>query len=189
MMNVSYERISHLLAVAKGIDPESTINDTEILYVQFSSYVKSQIHLNFVSGFFDRNIYSYKRVYDYLYGRIARPDKDLCDIIKYFYCDMANFCINYNKPLKLLVDVDVSVNMPTYELHYEAELDRFKRFYFKVCDSFDAALSTVKFYKDYMQFFDKVSCRLSEEEAKDFIGNYMLAAILLQNSDKKIKII
>ena len=24
MMNVSYERISHLLAVAKGIDPEST---------------------------------------------------------------------------------------------------------------------------------------------------------------------
>lgn len=44
MMNVSYERISHLLAVAKGIDPESTINDTEILYVQFSSYVKSQIH-------------------------------------------------------------------------------------------------------------------------------------------------
>ena len=40
-----------------------------------------------------------------------------------------------------------------------------------------------------MQFFDKVSCRLPEEEAEDFIGNYMLAAILLQNSDKKIKII
>ena len=125
-------------------------------------------------------------MYDYLYGRCTLPIEATQEVLCYFYNDVANCCINYNKPLKLIIDIDTDVGLPDLVISYNKELARFKEFYYGDCESFDMAMNIVKLYHDYMQFFSKVQSRYSEDLSAPYVGNYMLAAILLQNVDKKV---
>lgn len=72
MYYVPYERVSHFLAIAKKFNIfHYDIDCSEPMCIKFSDYVKSQIHLNFVSDFLIEVFYLTKECLILLKERFA----------------------------------------------------------------------------------------------------------------------
>lgn len=110
MRILRFERLNQIITIsAVRIDnrvlERITVRDN--LIINFSDYVKSQLHLNLVTDFFGRDIVSYYNAYQYIMGDKTHY-RDCLKVIKFFYTDMANFLCNNPDPvdLSLIIDID-----------------------------------------------------------------------------------
>lgn len=107
-----FERMAQLITVAASKQNCLSLNDLMlnnpdvIFSVTFSDYVKSQIHLNIVTGLFGRSILEYKYTLDYLQGKVPLSEC-VKNVLLFYYIDMLNFLSNnsYDCNLKVINDV------------------------------------------------------------------------------------
>lgn len=129
---ILYERVGHLITVAASecpaVDfPDLIIDDENVIFsVSFSNYVKSQIHLNIVSGLFGRKIQKYKYALDFLNGK-QEFSKTILDVLHYFYVDMLGFLKNNKKNINLEINVD-SVPQYVHDVSFPKVVSDFNTF-------------------------------------------------------------
>lgn len=107
-----FERMGQLITVAASKQNHLSLNDLMlnnpdvIFSVTFSDYVKSQIHLNIVTGLFGRSILEYKYTLDYLQGKVPLSE-DVKNVLLFYYTDMLNFLSNNSYDCNLKVSNDI----------------------------------------------------------------------------------
>lgn len=154
---ILYERVGHLITIAASDSPETDfpdliIDDESVIFsVSFSNYVKSQIHLNIVSGLFGRKIQEYKYALDYLYGK-CEFNETVLHVLHYFYIDMLNFLRNNKRNISVEIIVD----------YVPAE-------YFSV--SFEEAVNEFSNLLDNLELanFDETVLLLSQSEIREIV--------------------
>lgn len=176
---LKFERLSHLVAISAldttdlclpSIDSEGTI-----FCVSFTDYVKSQLHLNFISTLFDRDLGIYKRALDFLNGDTQYLGDAKC-ALRYFYTDISRFLINNKNNVVTRISVDADL-IDTAEQRYDLEdvKSELLGFLAKVdMIPFTDLVHEVSDFK-YATIFDDA---LSVEDIIDKIDSYCLAVVL-----------
>ena len=175
MYYVPYERVSHFLVIAKKFNIfHYDIDCSEPMCIKFSDYVKSQIHLNFVSDFFDRSILPYKKVYDSFFGNICDKTEYL-KVLRYFYDDLRRFYVNCSYDIPLTFDVDVEMGIERVSVDFSIVRDRLQELTQAKPSSFESALTTAVEYEEFMSLFDRIS---KFDDMTEHLNNYAMAVIL-----------
>lgn len=171
---MEYERIGHLVAVsAIQAGHAGVLNLSNIdLEVDFVDYVKSQVHLNLVTGLYGRTLEQYVKALRYCTGKNPLYRNYALEVLRYFYSDMASFLIKNSSNVKFSVTVSAHLGIPDVYYDY-AEIQS------GLLDAAENA--TVESLRQY-QFswvFDYVN---SKEDLKTKIDSYTMAVILLHES-------
>lgn len=175
MYYVPYERVSHFLAIAKKFNIfHYDIDCSEPMCIKFSDYVKSQIHLNFVSDFFDRSILPYKRVFDSFEGEIC-DNTEYLKVLRYFYDDLGRFYVNCSYDIPLTFDIDVAMGIESVSVDFSKVREKLLKLTQTKPSSFESALTTAVEYAEFMPLFDKIS---EFDDMSGHINNYAMAVIL-----------
>lgn len=122
-MDVLYERMMQLFLIAHSDSPvvKSFSVREGMLTIRYSEYVKSQIHLNTVSGFYsshkERNIFEYAKALEYLEGNTSSLDAARM-VLSYYYEDMSRFMLRNKEEIALEVLVDSDLDIPTEEVSF-----------------------------------------------------------------------
>lgn len=175
MYYVPYERVSHFLAIAKKFNIfHYDIDCSEPMCIKFSDYVKSQIHLNFVSDFFDRSILPYKRVFDSFEGEIC-DNTEYLKVLRYFYDDLGRFYVNCSYDIPLTFDIDVAMDIESVSVDFSKVREKLLKLTQTKPSSFESALTTAVEYAEFMPLFDKIS---EFDDMSGRINNYAMAVIL-----------
>lgn len=129
---IKFERMGQLISIAamkrNSLSlSDLMLNDQEVTFhVIFSDYVKSQIHLNIVTGLFGRDIREYKYALDYLYGKVSKNDT-VIKVLGYYYNDMFAFLANNQYNCHLQVEIDIE-ELKSAQISFESaksQLDNF----------------------------------------------------------------
>lgn len=189
MVELGYERISHILAIA-SIAPddacmqslqlrENEVTDREIV-ISFQNYVKSQLCYYISCKVSKQSFLTYVRAFHYLEGE-RQYEKEANELLRCFYTDIAAFLLHSAVDLK----VHLNVEMPGLtEWHadlgkIESELSELFVFGASPTESFKKFLDV----SEYAWVFDFIS---DVQDGKDKIHNYTFAAALLDMlQDKK----
>ena len=110
---IRYERMGQLISIAASkqnrlhLDDLMLDNQDTTFTVSFTDYIKSQIHLNLVTGLYDRDIFDYKFALDYINGK-SFDKEPVRRVQRYYYQDMLNFLANnkYDCDLNVLTDIE-----------------------------------------------------------------------------------
>lgn len=109
-MVLTYDRVLQLLLVAYSIGDvcgnRISIHEQK-LTLKYSDYVKSQLHLPVISGFYEpweRSIFQYANALDYLEGDQSKRE-DALIVARYYYEDMANFLLKNRSEVHLTTDL------------------------------------------------------------------------------------
>lgn len=181
MYYIPYERVSHLLAIAKQYQIfQIDIDCSEPMCLRFSDYVKSQIHLNFVSDFFDRSIIPYKKVFDSLSGGLC-GEQDYLKVLQFFYTDLSLFFLNCDYEIPLTFEVDVAMNIPEHVVDFGNTRMQLAGILSVRPNSFESALTTVTRYDEFMTLFDKIQ---NFGNLQTRLNNYTMSAILLNKKHR-----
>ena len=125
---------------AKGVNPvyreRFKVTQANNLKINFIEYVKSQLHNNVVTDFFNRNIFAYLNAYKFLKGEIFLEDEAL-KVMHYFYKDIANFLI------KNPADMNVYITINSDEDSGQNDL-RFMLGNIEECSDFSQVLSHIQ---------------------------------------------
>lgn len=84
------------------------------LQVTYSSYVKSQIHLNVISAYYDENkraIYEYFNADKFLEGDLSYRE-DAIKVLMYLYEDMSGFLLHNLDDINFNLNIDAQLNLP-----------------------------------------------------------------------------
>lgn len=182
--NISYERVNHLLAISAGyLINELAINTKDFIFtLKFSDYVKSQLHLNMLQ-MFNRDIKVYKNAYDYLNGD-ARYEKQVIQVIKYFYSDIIGFL--RNNPNNLYFEVITDIQLPKmqyincdYKGVYDSMLDLLSQD-FKSFGEAESYYNNHKQLHKFIPYFNRV------DEIAQKIDSYCAIYILANYGTNKI---
>ena len=170
MITLNYERIAQLIAVS-AISRDSALMrqlrvDLKEFSVQFSQYVKSQVHLNIITDLYSRNMSEYVKTLHYLNGDLSYKD-DAKRVLSYFYQDMAHFLVNNPENVKLRIIVDTQIGKDVH-VNLDSIISEFRR----VLN--DASKESLESFQ-YSFIFDDVD---NLEDALTKIDSYVLAAVL-----------
>lgn len=156
---------------------ELMLNDQDVIFqVIFSDYVKSQIHLNIVTGLYGRDIREYKYTLDYLNHRVPYGDM-VKKVLGYYYSDMFAFLANnrYNCHLDVGVDIEElkssNVTFDTAKVQLDTFLDEVQN---KTFDEVYLLVQAISFGKvlDYVDSLEAL------KEKKDSINTMVYLALL-----------
>ena len=109
-MVITYDRVLQLLLVAYStgeVCGNRISVHTPRLTLKYSDYVKSQMHLPVISGFYEpweRSIFQYANALDYLDGDNTKRE-DALIVARYYYEDMANFLLKNRNEVHLQTDL------------------------------------------------------------------------------------
>lgn len=187
-----FERMAQLITVAASKQNHLSLNDlmlnnsNVIFSVTFSDYVKSQIHLNIVSGLFGRSILEYKYTLDYLQGKVPLS-KDVKNVLIYYYTDMLNFLANneYDCNLKVTNDIPELQDITSCVVIDKVE-KQFRQFITEVqqtVDSFDELYNVVSAV-DFAEVIDYLD-GIIDLTAKFYSVPTMIYLIMLLKEIKK----
>ena len=109
-MKLTYDRVLQLLLVAYSsgdVCGNRIAIQEPRLTLKYSDYVKSQLHLPVISGFYEpweRSIFQYANALDYLEGDKEKRE-DALIVARYYYEDMANFLLKNRSEVHLATDL------------------------------------------------------------------------------------
>lgn len=101
---------------------EFCVHEKELL-IDFSEYVKSQLHVNIVTDLKGRNITDYLNVYKFLNNEMFYTHSMLV-VLRYFYDDIANFLINNPANVKVTLKINNPILDGLSEIAGMGTLDR-----------------------------------------------------------------
>lgn len=175
MRILKFERLNQIITIS-SVRIDNRILDrllvTDELYIQFSDYVKSQLHLNLVSDLYHRDVGEYFNAYQYLIGDESHI-KDCLRVVRYFYHDIAHFLINNLDSVEIELVIDApgitSLDLKEGSLVARQELQRIMN----SVDS-DNLIETIEksdyaFLLDYVEDFDDLKVKLSSYSVAAFI--------------------
>ena len=124
-MELTYNRVLQLLVIAysnsKNIASKIHVKKQPIT-LRFSDYVKSQLHLNVISGYYavskKRNIYEYEYAMEFLEGDSSQLQAAR-RVLSYFYEDMSSFLIKNNEEIQLSIIVDVDLRIASEQVMFD----------------------------------------------------------------------
>lgn len=194
MKVLKFDKINNLIVVsAKGDDPvyreKFTVTEPS-LSVSFVEYVKSQLHMNIVTDFFARNIFSYLNAYRFLKGENVLGDEAL-KVLHYFYEDLANFLIK--NPLN--VKLRITINQPDSNGKLQFSLGDIQEWQdFSQVHDFLVSLTTAKTDSELFEIIQKseysfiLDYVLSLDDIRNKMDSWVLATSILSYLDKGITI-
>ena len=105
---IRYERMNHILAMgAPEIGRQFDIQIQDTIVVVFSEYVKSQLHMNILELLnLKRDIFDYKKAYDYLVLGELRYQHECQKVLNFFYEDITAFLVHSQNNFKIEVKDD-----------------------------------------------------------------------------------
>lgn len=178
MRILKFERLNQIVTIS-SVRIDNRILDrllvTDELYIRFSDYVKSQLHLNLVSDLYHRDVGEYFNAYQYIAGNEGYY-KDCLHVVHYFYHDIAHFLINNldNVKIELVVDAPgiVSLDLEEGSQIARKELQR-------IIDSVDSdnLIETIE-KSDYAFLLDYVE---NTDDLKVKLSSYSVAAFILKS--------
>lgn len=173
-MEMEYERIGHLVAISAvqpgyaGI-PGLSCKELE---VAFADYVKSQVHLNLVTGLYGRTLRQYVNALRYCNDGEAAYLYSALEVLRYFYSDMASFLIKNSNNIKFSVTAGSCLGIP--DVYYD--YGEIQSGLLAVAEN--ATIDSLRRYQ-FSWVFDYVN---SKEDLKTKIDSYTMAVILLHES-------
>ena len=178
-MNLSYERMLHLLAIASieigdsCLDylqlKESEVTDRDIS-IKFSDYVKSQIHYYMINKVNNKSFFKFVNAFYYLNGNIKYRN-DALELVRCFYQDITTFLLHSSLDLHISLTIDIDIRDT-----WEADVSQVKS---EISEMFQLSDKyTSEQFKEYLDS-SKYSWILdyvdSIEKGKQRIDNYALA--------------
>lgn len=188
MRILKFERLNQIITIS-SVRIDNRILDrllvTDALYIRFSDYVKSQLHLNLVSDLYHRDVGDYFDAYQYLTGNTAYL-KECLRVVRYFYHDMAHFLINNRDVVEIELVVDApnieSLNLKEGSMVAQQALQ-------EIIDSVDSDNlikiiegSEYSFLLDYVEGIDDLKVKLSSYSVAAFILKSLSGGVYENNS-------
>ena len=177
MINVSFERMAQIVAIsAFGKDSRMSqynLQTNKVMFT-FSEYVKSQIHLNVVSGLYGRSLGDYVKTLQFIRG--AAEHREVArQVLNFFYTDIANFLINNTADILATVVVDCDFDDPKIKYDLNEEVDNVSTS-FKLVQSKEVTIQDW----EYSDIFDII---INVEDFQKKMNSYTLARLLLHAID------
>jgi hypothetical protein len=118
--------MSDFLQIGLRERPLNTLALNRELTISFEEYVKCEIHLPGLTQIYtDRDVYEYKRAYEYLFKGYDKYLLDCSKVLKYFYEDLTNvFCnvLRQNPLIETNFSIDCQVRRETKMLYKSISL-------------------------------------------------------------------
>lgn len=191
MFNVSYERLSHVLAIASVAPDDACMEKLQLkqnevldqdISFKFSDYVKSQLHYYMNFKLSKKSFFKYTNAYLYLSGDVQH-EKDALELLRCFYTDVATFLLHSSVDFNVSLNIDISTDKiwKADVGQIRSDLDEM----FLVGEHPDENFKEYLDNSKYSWIFDYVG---SIDEGKSHIHNCSLAAALLEmlQDDKNV---
>lgn len=177
MVDLCYERLSHLIALAT-LDPndnaakafllkEDLVTDRDIT-VRFSNYVKSQLHCYISEAISKKSFFKYINAYNYINGDMQYYN-DAMELLRCFYTDMATFLLHSNLDLHVTLIVDIRLDSV-----WKADTKKTKDSLIELYNH--SKSESFKEYLDTSRYSWLIDCIDSIDDVVNRIDNYTMAA-------------
>lgn len=129
-MNITYEHMLQFIVIAKS---RGDIHGHRIdileqkLTITYTEYVKSQMHLNVISGFYqdnERSIFEYANALDFIEGDSSKRS-DALKVLNYFYTDMSDFLLKNDNVVYLDAVLDIDLGIDEISINYQEQKNLF----------------------------------------------------------------
>lgn len=173
-MEMEYERLGQLVAVSAIQPGHAGILDLPNVEidVDYEDYVRSQVHLNLVTGLYGRTLGQYVNALRYCVGKEPGCRDNALEVLRYFYSDMAYFLIKNSNNIKFSATVKTSLDIP--DIYYDYQ--KVQSDLLEVAEN--VTVETLRQYQ-FSWVFDYVD---SMEDLKTKIDSYTMAVILMHES-------
>ena len=173
-MEMEYERLGQLVAVSAIQTGHAGILDLPNVEidVDYEDYVRSQVHLNLVTGLYGRTLGQYVNALRYCACKEPGCRNSALEVLRYFYSDMAYFLIKNSNNIKFSATVKTSLDIP--DIYYDYQ--KVQSELLEVAEN--VTVETLRQYQ-YSWVFDYVD---SMEDLKTKIDSYTMAVILMHES-------
>ena len=171
---MEYERLGQLVAVSAIQTGHAGILDLPNVEidVDYEDYVRSQVHLNLVTGLYGRTLGPYVNALRYCACKEPGCRNSALEVLRYFYSDMAYFLIKNSNNIKFSATVKTSLDIP--DIYYDYQ--KVQSELLEVAEN--VTVETLRRYQ-YSWVFDYVD---SMEDLKTKIDSYTMAVILMHES-------
>ena len=171
---MEYERLGQLVAVSAIQTGHAGILDLPNVEidVDYEDYVRSQVHLNLVTGLYGRTLGQYVNALRYCAGKEPGCRDNALEVLRYFYSDMAYFLIKNSNNIKFSATVKTSLDIP--DIYYDYQ--KVQSDLLEVAEN--VTVETLRQYQ-FSWVFDYVD---SMEDLKTKIDSYTMAVILMHES-------
>lgn len=183
-MELDYERMSHLIAIANvepgslRINQELQLKSEEILdksiAISYSNYVKSHLHLYLTNMPNRKSFLKYTYAMNYLLGDITYK-ADAVELLRCFYSDVATFLLHTGVNLDIKINADIDLSDVWY-----GDIGKTKQGVAELIHYGEHPDSQFKAYLDkskYAWIFDIID---NIEEGRQCLDNFALAASLFE---------
>lgn len=175
---LQFERFGSLIVVAVSEKQSSLVRICAVsereLDVNFSEYVKSQIHLNIVSNFDGPSLSDYIATLKLIESGVELQSDSVT--LRRFYWDMAKFLINNPSNIKFNLDVDA----PVADTKLVYSLEQVKQQLINLVNGLAGSVDLAKL--PYAVIIDEID---SVDDLKNKIDSYAAAAVLLEQLKNK----
>lgn len=175
---IRYERMNHILAMgAPEIGRQFDIQMQDTIVVVFSEYVKSQLHMNILELLnLKRDIFDYKKAYDYLVLGELRYQHECQKVLNFFYEDITAFLVHSQNNFKIEVKDDSGLyERRKRNIEYKEVRAQIEQLASLRGLDFEKALLFVKENKKLVSILDYVTAK---EELQNKLDSYTAVAIM-----------
>lgn len=186
MVDLCYERLSHLIALAT-LDPNDSVSKAFLLQedlvtdrditIRFSNYVKSQLHCYISEAISKKSFFKYINAYNYMNGD-TQYYNDAMELLRCFYTDMATFLLHSNLDLHVTLIADINLDSV-----WKADTNKTKN---EMLDLYNhSKLPAFKEYLDTFKYPWIIDCIDSIDDVINRIDNYAMAASIFEMLEDK----
>ena len=182
---IRYERMNHILAMgAPEIGRQFDIQIQDTIVVVFSEYVKSQLHMNILELLnLKRDIFDYKKAYDYLVLGELRYQQECQKVLNFFYEDITAFLVHSQNNFKIEVKDDSGLyERRKCNIEYKEVRAQIEQLASLQGLDFEKALLFVKENKKLVSILDYVTAK---KELQNKLDSYTAVAIM-QERDRNL---
>lgn len=175
---IRYERMNHILAMgAPEIGRQFDIQIQDTMIIVFSEYVKSQLHMNILELLnLKRDIFDYKKAYDYLVLGELRYRQECQKVLNFFYEDITAFLVYSRNNFKIEVKDDSGLyERRKRNIEYKEVRAQIEQLASLQGLDFEKALLFVKENKKLVSILDYVTAK---EELQKKLDSYTAVAIM-----------
>ena len=175
---IRYERMNHILAMgAPEIGRQFDIQIQDTMIVVFSEYVKSQLHMNILELLnLKRDIFDYKKAYDYLVLGELRYRQECQKVLNFFYEYITAFLVHSRNNFKIEVKDDSGLyERRKRNIEYKEVRAQIEQLASLQGLDFEKALLFVKENKKLVSILDYVTAK---EELQKKLDSYTAVAIM-----------
>ena len=170
--------MNHILAMgAPEIGRQFDIQIQDTIVVVFSEYVKSQLHMNILELLnLKRDIFDYKKAYDYLVLGELRYQRECQKVLNFFYEDITAFLVHSQNNFKIEVKDDSGLyERRKRNIEYKEVRAQIEQLASLQGLDFEKALLFVKENKKLVSILDYVTAK---EELQNKLDSYTAVAIM-----------